>query len=95
METLQFNNILNDIFKMTAEEKLHIVQLITESLVSDLKSGKATKKKKFTKDWDEDIPDWQIKILESRMEQIENGTAEFTSWDEAKQRIMKNIEEKR
>jgi len=63
--------------ELTLAQKLHIMEAIWDDLA---KHGQAL-----------ESPEWHEEILKDRMDALATGKATVSGWDEAKERIRKNV----
>ena len=69
------NQQLNELHKLSQQEKIQLVQLLWEDIASE---------QNYT-----DLPEEHKKILDKRLEKILNGTAKFRSWEEIQKKYKR------
>ena len=66
-----------DLKQMTVPDKLRLMEALWDELCS--------------REEEIPVPDWHRRVLDERERQIEEGTATFSDWETAKERIAKRI----
>ena len=89
--TMNFQSILETILSLSLEQRLMIMQTIVNSLKTDILHEKEEKKETY---WDDDVPEHMHKELDSRLELMDSGKAEFSTWSDARERIRENLAKK-